>query len=191
MKLRKATSDDTLQVALIVAEALGDSIMERYVQSGSTIHPDDEKRMELLMQVAARTDTLYTWQHCTLAIADSGEVAGGLIAYPGDDYMARRDVTFALVKPLIHFDVERMDAEVGADEYYLDSLAVWPSFRGLGLGRVLMQHGIEQGRSMGRTTVLACAPDNTGAHRLYESLGFRDAGPLFIFGEDYIRMEIT
>ena len=125
------------------------------------------------------------------AIADSGEVAGGLIAYPGDDYMARRDVTFALVKPLIHFDVERMDAEVGADEYYLDSLAVWPSSRGLGLGRVLMQHGIEQGRSMGRTTVLACAPDNTDAHRLYESLGFRDAGPLFIFGEDYIRREIT
>ncbi len=189
MTLRKATPNDALQVALIVAEALGDPIMERYVQSGCTIHPDDVKRMELLMQVASRKDTLYTWQHCTLAIADNGEVAGGLIAYPGDDYLVRRDTTFDLVKPLIHFDVERMDAEVQSNEYYLDSLAVWPSFRGLGLGRVLMLHGIEQGRSMGRTTVLACAPDNTGAHRLYESLGFKDAGPLYIFGEDYIRME--
>lgn len=84
-----------------------------------------------------------------------------------------------------------MDPETQPHEFYLDSMAVWPQFRRLGIARMLMRHGIQDGLGMHRTVTLACAPDNDGAHRLYTSLGFRNNGSLFIFGEDYIRMELS
>lgn len=189
--INKATPQDILHVALTIAEALGDNIMERYVDNGNSIPEQDRKFMDLLYHVVQREDTLYSYTRCTLARTKDGQVAGGLVAYPGDDYLQRRNTTFSLLDTLIHFDIEQMDAEVQPDEYYLDSLAVWPQFRGHGIARQLMLQGISQGRQMQRTTTLACAPDNHGAHKLYTSLGFRDSGRLFIFGEDYIRMEIV
>lgn len=189
--LRPATEADSFHVAMIIAEALGDSIMERYQAGGHRVAEADAASLDLLMQVASRPDTLYTWRHCMLAVdAKEDQVLGGLISYPGDDYLQRRALTFSLVSSLIDFDVAQMDAEVQSGEYYLDSLAVWPSARGRGVARQLMQEALCQARSMGRSAVLACSPHNPGAHRLYESLGFCDAGRLFIFGEEYIRMEV-
>ena len=147
--------------------------------------------MELLRQVALHDDTLYSYRHCTLVQTADGQTAGGLIAYPGDDYLHRRRITFSMVSELIHFDVDKMDPETQPHEFYLDSMAVWPQFRRQGIARMLMRHGIQAGLGMHRTVTLACAPDNDGAHRLYTSLGFRNNGSLFIFGEDYIRMELS
>lgn len=187
-RLEPATPQDAFHVALIMAEALGDDIMERFLSNGNTLPPQDLRRMELLTAVALRTDTLYTYRHCTLARNAQGEVAGGLIAYPGTDYLQRRDTTFSLVRELIRFDVEKMDPETLPHEYYLDSMAVWPQFRRQGLARRLIQHCIHQGHRLQRPVVLACAPHNAHAHRLYSSLGFKDHEHIFIFGEDYIRM---
>ena len=190
-RLVKATPEDAPQVALIMAEALGDDIMERCLANGNEIPTADRRRMELLRQVALHDDTLYSYRHCTLVRTADGQTAGGLIAYPGDDYLHRRRVTFSMVSELIRFDVDKMDPETQPHEFYLDSMAVWPQFRRQGIARMLMRHGIQDGLCMHRTVTLACAPDNNGAHRLYTSLGFRNNGSLFIFGEDYIRMELS
>lgn len=190
-RLEQATPADAIQVALIMAEALGDDIMERCLAAGNEIPLADRRRMELLRQVALHNDTLYSYRHCTLVRTADGQTAGGLIAYPGDDYLHRRQVTFSMVKELIRFDVDKMDPEAQPHEFYLDSMAVWPQFRRQGIARMLMRHGIQAGLDMQRTVTLACAPDNDGAHRLYTSLGFSDKGSLFIFGEDYIRMELS
>lgn len=187
----KATPGDALQVALIMAEAVGDDIMERTIANSGRIPETDKERMEKLCQVALRENTLYSYLHCTLVRTADGQTAGGLIAYPGDDYIQRRTTTFDIVRDLIQFDTEKMDAEVQPHEFYLDSMAVWPQYRRQGIARKLMQHGIAMGKEAKRPVTLACAPDNTGAHRLYTSLGFHDAGKLFIFGEDYIRMELS
>ena len=85
-RLVKATPEDAPQVALIMAEALGDDIMERCLANGNEIPAADRRRMELLRQVALHDDTLYSYRHCTLVRTADGQTAGGLIAYPGDDY---------------------------------------------------------------------------------------------------------
>jgi RimJ/RimL family protein N-acetyltransferase len=41
---------------------------------------------------------------------------------------------------------------------------------------------------MSLPTILACEPNNLGAKALYESLGFKHDGDLFIFGHHYLRM---
>ena len=102
--------------------------------------------------------------------------------------MECRKHTFALLSSLITFDVESMDAETRDGEYYLDSLAVLPAYRGQGIARQLLLHAQQEAHRQGRPAILACAPDNTGARLLYESLGFRQEGLMHIFGEDYLRM---
>ena len=59
------------------------------------------------------------------------------------------------------------------DEFVVDSLAVDPSYRGLGVGTALMQRAEERARSMGKRTMsLGVIGENEGAIRLYERLGY-------------------
>ncbi len=183
---RKATPEDAAFVAQVVAEALGDTLMERVATGQETGR--DKETLKLIEAVCQRDDTLYSWRNTRMAISPEGQPAGALVAYPGSGYLECRARTFALLDSLITFDVESMDAETRDGEYYLDSLAVLPQWRGRGIARQLLLKARQEAWNMGLPAILACAPDNTGAKRLYESLGFRESGRMYIFGEDYLRM---
>ena len=73
----------------------------------------------------------------------------------------------------------------------MDSIAVVPKARGQGIARQLLLHAIAKAQEMSLPTILACEPNNLGAKALYESLGFRHDGDLFIFGHHYLRMRRT
>ena len=64
-----------------------------------------------------------------------------------------------------------------ADEAHITNIAVHPSYRGNGLGTILIKHMIEycKEHSMYGIT-LEVRISNTGAQRLYTSLGFESAG---------------
>ena len=81
-----------------------------------------------------------------------------------------------------------MDDETKEGEYYLDSLAVMPSFRGHGIGRLMLEKGVDIARSQGLLPILACDPHNLSAYQLYSNIGFKKEGILYIFGKNYLRM---
>lgn len=182
--LRPATLEDARFVALVMAEAIGDDIMERCPLTTEK----DLKKMTMLEALAKHPNTLYSYQRATLAVDGNGDYLGGLIAYPAEGYLERRKLTFDLCREWMFFDPDKMDPETVDGEYYLDSLAVLPAYRGQGIARKLLQHGIVEGKRLGLLPVLACSPENASAHRIYTSLGFADEGRLFIFGENYLRM---
>ncbi len=185
MTIRKATIDDAPFIALVVVEALGDDIMERYPEH---IGGQDRRRLELLAESIRQDGTLYSWRHSIIAQDEEGKPLGALVLYRGDEYMQMRRRTFSMLDELITFDVESMDAEAQPGELYLDSIAVLPHARGKGLARQLLQYGIGIAREKCLPAVLACEPNNLGAKALYESLGFKYDGDLFIFGHHYLRM---
>ena len=185
MIIRKATISDATFIALVVVEALGDDIMERYPEH---IGGQDRRKLELLADSIRRDDTLYSWRHTIIAQDNDGESLGALVAYKGDDYMQMRKRTFSILDEIITFDVEGMDAEAQPGELYIDSIAVAPNARGKGIARQLLQYGIGVAREVRLPAVLACEPNNHGAKALYESLGFKHEGELFIFGHHYLRM---
>lgn len=185
MTIRKATIDDAHFIALVVVEALGDDIMLRN-EDGICEH--DNRRLALLADSITQDGTLYCWRNCIIAEDESGQPLAALVAYPGEGYKEMRERTFSLLSELITFDVESMDAETKAGEYYLDSIAVLPRARGCGIARSLLLHGIGVARKTGLTAVLACEPENFRAKTLYESIGFRQEGEMFIFGHHYLRM---
>lgn len=59
----------------------------------------------------------------------------------------------------------------GSRKQRMFSLAVSPKCQGQGIGRLLILHAIEQGRGM-KSIRLEVKVDNSGAIKLYESLGF-------------------
>ncbi|HBC28716.1 MAG TPA: hypothetical protein DC006_03410 [Prevotellaceae bacterium] len=183
---RMATAMDAAFVALVVAEAVGGALMERVCEGHKTDR--DRALLKQLTAVCRRDDTLYSWRHTRLAVNAGGQPVGALVAYVGEGYRERRARTFALLEEFVTFDVDRMDDETRDGEYYLDSLAVLPPWRGRGIARRLLACAQADAARMGRPAILACAPGNTGAKHLYESLGFREEGHMFIFGEDYLRM---
>lgn len=63
------------------------------------------------------------------------------------------------------------------DEAHLTNIAVHPEWRGLGLGRALMEEMLARARSFGvRAMTLEVRPSNLPAVRLYASLGFVERG---------------
>jgi putative acetyltransferase len=67
---------------------------------------------------------------------------------------------------------------VDASRCEMKRLFVRPSGRGLGVGRALVSHVLEEARVMGyREIVLDTLPTMTEAQRLYREFGFRDIAP--------------
>lgn len=139
--------------------------------------------------ICVRDDVLYSWRNTIIAEVD-GIPAGMITAYDGSRYHAMRQVTMDLVRQHLGVEFPGMEDEAIPGEYYLDSLAVMPFFRGKGIGRALLQHAIAEGCSLGLHVTLAVDPINTRAQHLYATLGFKPAGDLFIFGHTYWKMMV-
>lgn len=156
-----------------------------------TAIPEDTDIYERLIECERREDLLYTYRYTRVAEMDGAPV-GSLLSYPGEIYRELRHKTFSELWP----DLTRMDAEsemeTGPGEYYLDSLAVIPSFRRHGIGKALLLDGIRKGESLGYNRI-ALVADSDMPHlvRLYESIGFVPADHRQAFGVDFQRMIFT
>ena len=81
-----------------------------------------------------------------------------------------------------------------SDEVHLLNVAVHPERRGSGIGRLLVEAVITEGREIGaRVLFLEVRAGNVVARRLYRHLGFRDLGVRRAYygpGQDAIVMEL-
>jgi ribosomal protein S18 acetylase RimI-like enzyme len=85
--------------------------------------------------------------------------------------------------------------KLGTDEYYLSNVAVYPEYRGRGVGATLIAAAEGQAANAGCSAiVLDVETDNAGAIRLYRKLGFSErwkTAPLLLDGAEFsfFRME--
>ena len=64
--------------------------------------------------------------------------------------------------------------ELKGDEFVVETLAVDPAYRGMGIGTALLQKAEERAGAMGKYTMsLGVVGENAGAIRLYERVGYR------------------
>lgn len=183
--IRPAHRKDAAFVAKNAMAALGTE--EVY---GEEMSEEVQHVFERMVQVCESEDTLYSWANTVIAEYE-GIPVGSLTAYPGDTYREAREKTFAFFDGPLPFDPDLMQDETREGEYYLDSAAVLPEYRGNGIGKLLLQKGIEVARDLEIPHVtLLVSPKNPQAKRLYRSLGFREAGEVFAFGEYFQRMKV-
>lgn len=150
--------------------------------------PGDDDIYRSLVGSERRDDLLYTYRNTRVAEL-GGSAVGALLSYPGEIYKDLRDKTFAELWPDFFSTHGGSDLETCPGEYYLDSLAVLPSFRGQGIGRALLMDGIQKGIRLGYCKIVLLADaDMPDLVRLYGSIGFKPAGYRHAFGVDFQRM---
>ncbi len=210
MEIRKATIKDAAAIARNVMAAMEYDVYVPLRAGDSVIYPvealdvETRKMLEGMREICAREDTLYSWKNTLVACvgkdgadgygaADEGgagmTVVGSLTSYDGADYPAIRELTFGLAREKFGWEPPMMDDETSAGEWYMDSLAVHPAFRGKGLAQLLFRETFEVAEALGftRASLIALA---SAEHLVafYSSLGFRPDGHLNCFGHDYLRM---
>lgn len=141
----------------------------------------------IAMRVCSMDDTLYSWRNARIAVLD-GIPAGCLISYDGGTYHENRERTFACFREAGR-PMDDSEEETGPGEFYLDSMAIRPEFRGYGIGHRLMQDGISMGQKKGFTRFSLIVECNKPDLRdYYAQLGFKPDKELFAFGEQYLKM---
>jgi putative acetyltransferase len=80
---------------------------------------------------------------------------------------------------------------MGHGVYELSKMAISPSIRGLGIGRRLLLHAIEQARAIGAASLfLGSSTKLKNAVHLYESVGFRHVPPENLPPMPYARADV-
>lgn len=151
--------------------------------------PDEMREVfNYLVDICLMDDTLYSYRNAAVAEVN-GCVVGALVAYDGARYAAMRKTTFDLVEKNMGVKLEHNVMETGEGEFYLDSLAVMPQFRGLNIGKMLIQNRMElaRGLGIGKVSILV-DKDKPRLQAYYESLGFALAEEIFVFDSWYNKL---
>lgn len=138
----------------------------------------------LFTSLARREDSQYSYLNSLVAVDDDSNVMGVIVSYDGARLRPLRKAFLSEAETAIglRFDGEP-DDETDSDEYYLDSLAVFPPYRGQGIARQLIEAAARRASQCGKPLGLLVSKTNPHARRLYDSLGFRPVGDRPFAGE--------
>ena len=87
-------------------------------------------------------------------------------------------------------EVDNLPGETNGEEFYLDTLATLPQYRGKGIGKLLIEDAWKKAEKSGLPLGLLVADDNPDARKLYESLGFNPVGRRPFAGEMMTNMRL-
>jgi ribosomal protein S18 acetylase RimI-like enzyme len=135
-----------------------------------------------LRLLAGARGTLFSHVHAWICESD-GRTGGMLLGYSGaqkaaEDLATGLGLLRALGPGLILrmgrlLRLQRLIGTLASQEYYVSNVAVFPEFRGNGLGTLLMEAAEKEARTAGlASVVLDVETDNAAAVRLYQGLGF-------------------
>lgn len=160
--LRAATRRDARHLAELVNFA-GEGLPVYYWQS--LAGPDGDP-WAIGTERAARDKGAFSYTKSVIAETD-GAVAGAMIAYPIVETATADD--YAEMPPMFKPIQTLEDLAVGS--HYVSVLAVYPQFRGRGIGSALLRQAEEQ--AGGTAMSIIVSDGNPGARRLYERHGYR------------------
>lgn len=172
--IREATIEDVRFVAWTVLAALD----------------MDTEHIEKTVLACSRDDSLYSWRHAILALSDHTPV-GCLIAYEGARYPILRNSTWECIWGRLDEEyLQSVEMETRDGEFYLDSMAVLPQYRGRFIGKKLLEYAIERGRQKGyEASTLIVSQEKPHLKSYYQGIGFMPFGEMEFFGHWYTRMK--
>ena len=110
-----------------------------------------------------------SYRHALIA-EQTGTTIGVLIGYPLGEQSQHDDALHALLVPLHELMI------LAPGTWYVHALAAYPEHRGGGIGTALLAQADKLAAGAGASGLSLIVSDtNTGAHRLYQRNGFREA----------------
>ncbi len=153
------------------------------------LHYDETHPMyDIFKELAGRDDSQYSYRNALVAEVD-GVLAGAVVGYDGANLHVLREPLLELVE-LRMGKVLEIEDETSAGEFYVDSIAVLPEYRGRGVGRALLADLCRRVFAKGFDKVgLLVDVTCPKAEDLYASLGFRRVNPTTFLGLDMWHMQ--
>lgn len=153
------------------------------------LHYDETHPMyDIFKELAGRDDSQYSYKNALVAELD-GKPAGSIIGYDGARLHELRKPLYELMVAKFG-SVRPVEDETSAGEFYVDSIAVLPEYRGCGVGRALLADLCRRVFAKGFDKVgLLVDVTNPKAEDLYASLGFRRVNPTTFLGLDMWHMQ--
>lgn len=178
--IRPAVRDDAPQIADTIMMALGRELCESFTDQERTL--DDVRR--LFTVCAASDDSQYSYLNTLKAVDAEGNTVGMVISYDGARLYELRKRFLDEFEKLNGFRIDgHMTDETEPGEWYLDSLAVFPAYRGRGIARRLIEGVKQRALPSGKPVGLLVDKTNHRAEHLYDSLGFKTVGDRAFAGE--------
>lgn len=181
--IRDAREEDAPFIARVVLAGID------MLDLGETLPEQQKPIYEHLVNICRMDDTLYSYCNTRIAEAE-GEIVGALVGYDGARYATMRAKTFGLVKKTSGMDLGKNAMETCAGEFYLDSMAIQPKYRGFGVGLMLMRDRMNYAEKNGfQSVTLLVDKDKPHLRKYYESLDFTFCEEVFVFGAWYDKLE--
>lgn len=175
-----------MKVAIRNAQKNDVGIVAWTVLAALDIETDDAERF---VKSCSEDDSIYSWRNSIVAVVEDKPV-GCLIAYEGIRYSElRKQSWLELWGYLGRKYLNTIEAETKDGEFYLDSMAVLPEFRGRDIGKMLIEFAVNKGKRLGceyATLLVDCNKPKLEAY--YRSVGFESFGKMNYFGHEYKRM---
>ena len=146
--------------------------------------------MDKFIKSCSEEDTIYSWRNSIVATVD-GKTVGCLIAYEGSRYKELRNKSWLQLWDDMDSEyLKTIEAETVDGEFYLDSMAILPAYRGCSIGRMLLMYAVEKGRNLGCIcSTLLVDVNKPRLEAYYKSIGFEQYGEMEFFGHYYKRMK--
>lgn len=158
---RPARKNDCIQIAKlyqISSDGVATYVWSKLAEQGEDLLKVGERRYQ-------RENTAFSYQNCTI-VECAGQLAGMLVAFPMHTNPQYQE-NDPILKP---YSILEED-----NSYYICGVALFPDYRGQGLGTRLMQIAEQQALEKGyRKLSLIVFEKNSSAKRLYEKLGYRE-----------------
>lgn len=174
IRIREASPNDAPFIALVVCMAL----------DSNSSHP----LYSVFEKLAARSDAQYSY--CNALIAEVDKMpAAAVIGYDGGRLHELREPLYEMMRETLGHTIE-IEEETNAEEFYVDSLAVLPEYRGNGIGRELLETICRRAFNNNFERVgLLVDFENPNAEALYSSLGFERINPTTFLGHPMWHMQ--
>jgi ribosomal protein S18 acetylase RimI-like enzyme len=174
IRVRQATIDDVPLVGLTVLLAL---------------HYDESHPMHtVFVELAGYEKSQYSYRNALVA-EYNGEPAGVIIGYDGGRLQELRKPLYDIMMREFG-QIRKIEDETSAGEFYIDSFAVLPQYRGCGVGHSLLSAARDKAFASGYERVgLLVDFTNPRAEKLYASLGFERVNATTFLGCDMWHMQ--
>ena len=172
LNIRKAAKSDAPLIAKVVAMAIGEE---------SAILYGGENYMNVFEEIALLEDSQYSYRNAFVAEIN-GNAVGAVVAYDGAELYPLRKTTLEIIYKHTAKELQIAD-ETDSSEFYLDSLAVLPEYRGRGIGAQLILAVKDRAlNEYNKNLGLLVDFENPDAERLYQSVGFERADVKYFLG---------
>jgi len=179
--IRQAIPLDAEAVVPLMIQAMGE-LAEKFVNTKNTV--EIHRLFKLFFELK---NNQYSYQN-TLVFLEDNEILGSLSAYDGSKLTELRKPFLAYLKENLLYNLN-LEEETEAGEFYFDTISVNPKAQGKGIGKALIEAGIQWARQLGHRQIgLLVEQENTKAKLLYEKIGFKYSNDKIFLGSTYFHL---